>query len=282
LTDIPRFVYQPRSGQSSQGADQATNEPAANAADYLYSPTDLGTVKVKILGDPAWIQQGEIYQGSDPRTFSFSPFNADGGINFDSQEVLFEIVWQRPVDYDINGDGLQDPNRYAPINSTGANPRSLTGVQSYVFYATKCQHEFRQGRFEQTLDGGLYIFPRSKQTQINAGAANTGTGASGFPLASNPNSSGSGASGTGASGFPISVGQSSTSQQGKRVGRVKQQVKTGTGASGFPVQDSRVTLPAKPVNTGTDFATAYALRNRPGGPPKVQTTTPPIRGGREF
>lgn len=279
LTDIPRYVYQPRSGQSSQGADQATNEPAANAADYLYSVTDLGTVKVKILGDPAWIAQGEIYQGSDPRTFSFSPFNADGGINFDSQEILFEIVWQRPVDYDLNGDGLQDPNRYAPINSTGAKPRSLSGVQSYVFYATKATHEFRQGRFEQTLDGGLYIFPRSKQTQINAGSANSGTAASGTALTSNYNPGGyaqsaTGAEGTGSSGV-------TTSQQGKRIGTVKKQIKTGTGASGFPLTDSRVTLPVPPKNKGTDFATAYSLRNRPGGPPKVQTTTPGIPGNRE-
>jgi hypothetical protein len=278
LTDIPRYVYQPRSGQSSQGADQATNEPAANAADYLYSPSDLGTVKVKIIGDPAWLQQGEIFRGNDPTTFNFSAFNPDGGINFDSQEVLFEIVWQRPVDYNITGDGLMDPNRYAQVDSSGVNSKSGSGLQSYVFYAIEVLHEFRQGRFEQTLSGGLYIFPRNKDTKINSGAASTGTGASGFPLSINPNSSGTG---TGASGFPISVGQTSTSQKGKRVGTVKTQTKTGTGASGFPLTDSRVTLPVKPKNPGVDFATAYSLRNRPGGPPKVQTTTPGIPGNRE-
>ena len=110
--DMPRFVYQPNSGQSSQGADGRTNEPAANAAEYLYSPKDIAKVKMKILGDPAWIMQGEIYRGLDPATFNFSAFNQDGTINFDSQEILFEIVWQRPVDYDINGTGLMNPNKF--------------------------------------------------------------------------------------------------------------------------------------------------------------------------
>jgi hypothetical protein len=110
FTEIPRYVYQPTSGQSSQGADGRTNEPAANAADYLYSPSDIGLVKIKILGDPAWIAQGEIYRGNDPQTFNFSPFNTDGTINLESQEILFEIVWQRPVDYDADGTGLMNPN----------------------------------------------------------------------------------------------------------------------------------------------------------------------------
>ena len=110
--DMPRFVYQPNSGQSSQGAEGRTNEPAANAAEYLYSPKDIAKVKMKILGDPAWIMQGEIYRGLDPATFNFSAFNQDGTINFDSQEILFEIVWQRPVDYDINGTGLMNPNKF--------------------------------------------------------------------------------------------------------------------------------------------------------------------------
>ena len=277
LTDIPRYVYQPRSGQSSQGADQATNEPAANAADYLYSPSDIGSVKVKIIGDPAWIQQGEIYQGNDPRQFNFSAFNPDGGINFDSQEILFEIVWQRPVDYDINGSGLMDPNRYAQRDKAGENGTRGSGLQSYVFNATEVLHEFRQGRFEQTLTGGLYIFPRSKD---NSGAAKTGTAATGAGLtSSNYNPGGYAQSATGAEGAGSS--EVATSQKGKRVGTVKTQTKTGTGASGFPLTDSRVTLPVKPKNPGVDFATAYSLRNRPGGPPKVQTTTPGIPGNRE-
>ena len=278
LGEIPRYVYQPRSGQSSQGADEATNEPAANAADYLYSPTDLGTVKVKILGDPAWIQQGEIYRGNDPKNFNFSAFNADGSINFESQEILFEIAWQRPVDYDLDTDGLMNPNRYFRASAAGDDPARVSGLQSYVFYATRCHSEFRQGRFEQTLEGGIYIFPRSKQTKVSS----VTTGAAGFPLTTDAGAAETSV-GTGASGFPLTPAQSGTSRQGVRTGRTKPQVKTGTGASGFGLTPSRATVPSKPVEPGSDFTSAYSLRNRPGGAPRVQTGTPPIGiGGREF
>jgi hypothetical protein len=47
-----------RSGQSSQGSPGRANEPAANAADYLYSPADNNLCTVTIIGDPAWLQQG--------------------------------------------------------------------------------------------------------------------------------------------------------------------------------------------------------------------------------
>jgi hypothetical protein len=159
------FVYQPLSGQSSQGATGATNEPAANAADYLYSPTDIGTVKIKILGDPGWIAQGEVFKGNDARTFSFKAFYPDGTINFDAQEILFEIVWQRPVDYDVNGDGTMNPNRQDPNNPEDGFKFVRNGRQSYVFCATKVSSEFRQGRFEQSLDGILYVLPRPKISQ---------------------------------------------------------------------------------------------------------------------
>ena len=175
LTEIPRYVYQPRSAQSSQGADGRANEPAANAADYLYSPTDLGKIRVRIVGDPAWMQQGEILRGNDARTFSYKAFNTDGTINFESQEVLFEIVWQRPVDYDVNGDGLMNPNHRDPNSVVGARESVRSGPQSYVFYATSCTSEFNRGRFEQTLEGGIYIFTRNKNIKVNQDTVNTGT-----------------------------------------------------------------------------------------------------------
>jgi hypothetical protein len=175
LTEIPRYVYQPRSAQSSQGADGRANEPAANAADYLYSPTDLGKIRVRIVGDPAWMQQGEILRGNDARTFSYKAFNPDGTINFESQEVLFEIVWQRPVDYDVNGDGLMNPNHRDPNSVVGARESVRSGPQSYVFYATSCTSEFNRGRFEQNLEGGIYIFTRNKNIKVNQDTVNTGT-----------------------------------------------------------------------------------------------------------
>lgn len=150
MRDVPKYVYQTTSTESSQGAQGRANEIAANAAEYLYSPTDLAETKVRIVGDPAWIMQGSLSEGVNPNNFNFGGFLSDGTINMDSQQILFEVAWQRPQDYDLNT-GLSDP--YA--NTNGAREP----IQSNVYYAKKVISEFRQGKFEQTIEGSLYSWP---------------------------------------------------------------------------------------------------------------------------
>ena len=150
MRDIPKYVYQTSSTESSQGAEGRGNEIAANAAEFLYSPTDLAETKLRIVGDPAWIMQGSISEGVNPNLFNFGGFLPDGTINMDSQQVFFEIAWQRPQDYDL-GTGLADP--YANING------AREPIQSNVYIAKKCISEFRQGKFEQTIEGSLYTWP---------------------------------------------------------------------------------------------------------------------------
>lgn len=154
--EIPFLQYQSRSTESSQGAETRANEVAANAAEYLYNPSDNANAKVKILGDPAWIQQGSMTNAIDPKNLSFNPFNPDGGINFEVNDVLFEVVWQRPEDYDL-ATGLADP--YARTSKTFGN---RDPIQSVVYRCKTVLSEFRQGRFEQTLDGTLYQYPIPK------------------------------------------------------------------------------------------------------------------------
>lgn len=169
MRDMPYYTYSPRSSESSSGAELKGNEVAANAAEYLYSPSDMAKSKVRIIGDPAWIQQGSIFAGVSPTAFNYSAFNPDGTINFDSQQVLFEISWQKPEDYDL-GTGLADP--YA---KSGGNRQP---IQSNVYQATKVTSEFRQGRFEQTLEGTLYMFPIPSGKNTAPGAkANASSGA---------------------------------------------------------------------------------------------------------
>ena len=57
---------------------------------------------VTIVGDPAWLQQGESWVHSkkgDP--FYYSAFLKDGTINFDRQQILFEISYNTPNDYNF-------------------------------------------------------------------------------------------------------------------------------------------------------------------------------------
>ena len=158
--DKYRRVALPTSENAAKGADGYTNEPGDNAADFLYSPTDQAKVKLRIVGDPAWMQQGEIAGGVDARTFSFNPFNADGGINFDSQEVVFDISFNRPVDYNFNT-GIMDVNAR---NTEAGEPQ-----ENLTYTAIKCKNFFSRGKFEQELEGRLLIeFDKGNQsTAVN-------------------------------------------------------------------------------------------------------------------
>ncbi len=82
--EIEKRYYQVNSPESSQGQDDdKVNEPSANAADYLYSPGDQGRVSLKIVGDPAWIFQGETWSGIQGLNFNYGPFLPDGTINYE-------------------------------------------------------------------------------------------------------------------------------------------------------------------------------------------------------
>jgi len=148
--------FQPRSGESSQGAAGRTNEIGANAADYLYSPNDIQNVTLQIVGDPAWLQQGEAFCGARASFFNFGPFLPDGTINYDSQQILFEILINTPNDYDLST-GLIDPNTQSSIFQNGARAPGAAR-QSYVYLAVSCTSEFVKGKFTQVLKGSLITY----------------------------------------------------------------------------------------------------------------------------
>lgn len=166
MREIPFYNFQTGSTESRSGAEQNGNEVGANLAEYLYSPNDLARAKVRIIGDPAWIQQGSIFAGVEPASFNFNAFNPDGTINFDSNQVMFEVVWQRPEDYNLST-GLADP--YSGGYS-GQSNKNRQPIQSNVYQAIKVTSEFRSGKFEQTLEGSLYRFPKpdKKNTVSNS------------------------------------------------------------------------------------------------------------------
>jgi hypothetical protein len=135
------------SQNQATGAKNYANEPGNNAASFLYDPSSLSQVKMRIIGDPAWMQQGEAGLGVSAATFDFSPFNPDGGINYDSQAVMFSMAFNTPQDYDFNT-GLVNVN---------ANSRNGQPQEYYTFTATKCKNIFSKGKFEQEIEGKLLI-----------------------------------------------------------------------------------------------------------------------------
>jgi hypothetical protein len=163
MREIPKYTYMAASSESRQGSAVTGNEVPSNASEVLYSPGDMARTKVRIIGDPAWIQQGDLAGGVSVTEFSYSPFFPDGTINFDANQVMFEISWQRPQDYNI-ATGLADPYK-------GAGLEARLPLQSTVYQATKVISEFRQGKFEQTIEGSMYFFPIPSKTNTAAATA---------------------------------------------------------------------------------------------------------------
>jgi hypothetical protein len=163
--DQNRYIYMATSQNQAQGAKNYANEPGDNAASFLYDPVSLSQVKLRIVGDPGWLQQGEVGLGVNSKTFDFSPFNTDGSINYDSQAVMFSVAFNTPVDYDLST-GIVNVNK----NNRNGQPQEY-----YTFQAIKCKSIFSKGRFEQELEGKLLI--EKKITPPTVAAAGRPTGA---------------------------------------------------------------------------------------------------------
>jgi hypothetical protein len=168
--------------------------------DQPFLTFQTASCNVKIVGDPAWLQQGSFAGGVSPQEFDFNAFLPDGTINFDAREIMFEIAWQRPQDYDINT-GLADP--YA--KSSSRQP-----VQSRVYTAMQCTSEFRQGSFYQNIQGKLYFFMKPNASNKAATAPPPATQADvrridNATTSDNPSHSNASAAEAGASGRPTTL-----------------------------------------------------------------------------
>lgn len=161
-------TYMATSENRGQGQANYVNEPADNAASFLYSVADFGEVRLKIVGDPAWMQQGEVAFGVNARSFEYRPFNPDGGINYDSQEVTFTVSFSRPTDYNFNT-GIMNTN-----NGSGAPQETFT------YIAKSCKNVFSKGQFTQEIVGSLLPQTNSANpSSVANGRAGTIAGALG-------------------------------------------------------------------------------------------------------
>jgi hypothetical protein len=154
----PREYQAGVASSSNQGAEGQANAVGASAADYLYSKTDIANAQLTIVGDPAWLQQGEVATGVSSLNYNFNPFNADGGINYDAQEIIFDVQWNPGVDYDLTGTGLANPN-------VGGQPQAI-----YTYKASRVVSKFSKGKFEQDIEG-VFIDLLDATTATTATAA---------------------------------------------------------------------------------------------------------------
>ena len=173
--DQIQYSHQTRSTESSQGADGKTNEPVANAAEQLLNPADFKESSMTIVGDPAWLQQGEAFVGRPVGSSDyFSAFLADGTINFDSGQILYRVAFNSADDYNLNT-GLQTVTGQA-VSSSGADATALTGRASgpaainRTFIAKECYSTFAKGKFTQELKGSILLDKTTADNQAAAAA----------------------------------------------------------------------------------------------------------------
>jgi hypothetical protein len=145
--------WQTKSGQSDQYASGSANEPAANLADFLYTQEDFTKIELRIIGDPAWIPQGEAAGGVTANNFSFAAFNSDDGINFDANEIAFSVTFNQPEDYNLDTGLMEVANNFKKQN--GEYGRNYP-KQAQVYRCHHVKSTFSRGRFEQQLSGELY------------------------------------------------------------------------------------------------------------------------------
>ena len=148
-------VY-PASSQSNQGGDKNTNEPGANAADFLYT-ADLMTAKITILGDPAWLPSPASQIVTD-KSFTTDPFLYDGTVNSIASSAYFRITFNTPADYSLQT-GLIDPTDQSTttLNSQGEN------TVSTIYKLMRSTSTFKGGKFTQELTGAWVTYDATEE-----------------------------------------------------------------------------------------------------------------------
>jgi hypothetical protein len=177
--DQIKRTFQPKSNESDNGADGNTNEPAANLAGYLYDPNSWSKVTLTIVGDPAWLLQGDNGFGQlatttfaeSGLTFSYQAFLPDGTINMDAGQALFELSFNTPSDYDFETGIIKPTGNETPDGQRLVGNDTKNASETYLYVGETLKSMFKQGKFTQTLSGsGVNQLPTkaAAEAYINA------------------------------------------------------------------------------------------------------------------
>jgi hypothetical protein len=158
--------FQSSPDSSTQGAAGDAGRPAAQLASRLYSPADVSKADLTIVGDPDFIMQSELFYSAG----NLEAFEPDGSVNGNASEVLFEIRFNRPVDYNM-------ATGETPVNAENSDSK-ITGeknlaAESLVYCAINVTNKFVDGKFTQSIQGVARMFdnavnsPKQKQIEQN-------------------------------------------------------------------------------------------------------------------
>lgn len=140
------------SGQYEDGKRQMATSVAGSDLNRN-SRGDMINIKLKILGDPDFIKQDDIFYNSyffknkDARIFT------GGSLVMDNSELTVGVNIKSPVDYnDVNGIAMPDVGRFTNNKFSG------------IYKITTIENTFSRGKFEQALD--LVRAPIQTQEQL--------------------------------------------------------------------------------------------------------------------
>lgn len=124
---------------------------------YTSSRGAMLNIKMRIVGDPAYIKQDDIYYNplsADYNTFAESadnngekvPINKQTGqILFDTEDVFIRFTTKSIVDID---DNIGIVNKQIKLSNGRTTDSSFTGI----YKVQRVTSEFKQGKFEQVLE----------------------------------------------------------------------------------------------------------------------------------
>jgi hypothetical protein len=164
--DLPT-TYKPR-GVNAKGSGQMNRavKPDSSAvsdiADSIYTRPggDMLNVQLRIIGDPAFIKQDDIYynpmspdyqntiisKSSGENNSETVPINPDTGqIIFDQEQVFVQLLVKSAVDID---DTTGITNKQIKLSNGKMTDSTFSGVYKVL----KVKSDFNRGKFEQTLD----------------------------------------------------------------------------------------------------------------------------------
>jgi hypothetical protein len=132
--------------QTLPGAAAAAGTAGGDVQRDLTSSSrgDMINIQLKIIGDPQLIKQDDLFyaQNVKPPT---SQLTLNNSLYYDGGELYVNIVFQSPVDYD-ESTGLARPNN--PNNPVNYSYNLFNGIYKII----TVDNNFKQGKFEQTLD----------------------------------------------------------------------------------------------------------------------------------
>ena len=141
---------QPKGSQASAQSSVTTQKDskavaATSAAEHIKEGADTISVKLKIVGDPQFIKQDEVFYSPDAVKAEGGKYGepgslVGGSISTDGGQVHIRLTWKTPVDIDDVTGGLTESSKY--------KSSSLSGI----YQVLTVDNTFSHGKFEQDIE----------------------------------------------------------------------------------------------------------------------------------